>query len=224
MAPPVATATKRPNSGDHAHPYQSLPVLGEVVERVQVVPFVLYAARFVAPLLPTVTKIPPLAVGDHAQALQAAVARDVVVFQAGEIGGTINTFDFTLKAPIFAVPLTLNEVAATFVVQKLFENQAFPWIVRFALGTVPIPTFVVARKVPTFAVVLMFALVAATFVVQKLFENQAFPWTVRFALGVAPIPKLLPEMRFWTFAVPTMFALVTPTFVVQKLFENQAFP
>jgi hypothetical protein len=64
------------------------------------------------------------------------------------------------------------------VVQKLFENQAFPCTVRFALAAVPMPTFVPV-KVPTFAVAVMFALDAITFDAQKLFENQAFPWTAR---------------------------------------------
>jgi hypothetical protein len=31
-------------------------------------------------------------------------------------------------------------VATTLVVQKLFENQAFPWTARVALAAVPIPT------------------------------------------------------------------------------------
>ena len=79
------------------------------------------------------------------------------------------------KVPTFAVPLTFVLVAPTFVVQKLFENHAFPWTVRLALGVVPIPTLEVETKVPTFAVPVTFEFSAMTFVVQKLFENQAFP-------------------------------------------------
>jgi hypothetical protein len=80
---------------------------------------------------------------------------------------------------MFAAPMTFAEVAATFVVNRLFENQAFPWTVRFALAPVPIPMFEVAVNIPTFAVPVMFAEVAITFVVQKLFENQAFPSTLK---------------------------------------------
>ena len=116
-------------------------------------------------------------------------------------------------------------VAATFVVQKLFENHAFPWTVNFALGAVPIPTFTSARKVPTFPVPNTFAaLVAVTFVVQKLFENQAFPWTVRFALGAVPIPTFEVARKVDIFAVSVTFALFAITFVVQKLFDTHAFP
>jgi hypothetical protein len=86
-------------------------------------------------------------------------------------------FEVTRKVPTFAVSVTFALVARTFVVQKLFENQAFPWTVRFALGVVPTPTFEVTMKVPMFAVPVMFELVATTLVVQKLSENQAFPPT-----------------------------------------------
>jgi hypothetical protein len=73
--------------------------------------------------------------------------------------------------------VTFAEVVVTLVVQRLFENHAFPWTVRFAVGAVPIPTFEVAVKVTTFAIPVMFAEVATTLVVQKLLENHAFPWT-----------------------------------------------
>jgi hypothetical protein len=85
------------------------------------------------------------------------------------------TFEVAVKVLTFAVPVMFARVATTLVVQKLFENHAFPWTVRFALGAAPIPTFEVAVKVPTFAVAATFALVADTLVVQKLFENHAFP-------------------------------------------------
>jgi hypothetical protein len=78
-----------------------------------------------------------------------------------------------------AVSAIFMVVAVTFVVQRLFENQAFPWTVKFALAPVPIPIFEVTAKIPTFAVPVMFAEVAITFVVQKLFENHAFPWTLK---------------------------------------------
>jgi hypothetical protein len=80
-----------------------------------------------------------------------------------------------VKVPTFVVPVIFAELTITFVVQKLFENQAFPWTVRFALASAPMPTFEVAVKVPTFAIPLIFAEVVIKFVVQKLFENQAFP-------------------------------------------------
>jgi len=128
-----------------------------------------------------------------------------------------------VKVPTFAVPVTFARVAITLVVQKLLENQAFPWTVRLALAAVPMPMFEVAVKVPTFAVTVMFAEVATTLVVQKLFENHAFPWTVRFALASVPIPMFVP-VKVPTFAVPVIFAEVITAFDAQKLFENQAFP
>ena len=85
------------------------------------------------------------------------------------------TFEDARNVPTFAVPVMFAEVAITFGVQKLFENHAFPWTVRFALAAVPMPTFEDAIKVPTFDVPVMFAEVAITFGVQKLFENHAFP-------------------------------------------------
>jgi hypothetical protein len=36
-------------------------------------------------------------------------------------------FEVARKVPTFAIPVTFAEVAETFVVQKLFANQAFPW-------------------------------------------------------------------------------------------------
>jgi hypothetical protein len=36
-------------------------------------------------------------------------------------------FEVARKVPTFAVPVMFELVAETLVVQKLFENQAFPW-------------------------------------------------------------------------------------------------
>jgi hypothetical protein len=101
--------------------------------------------------------------------------------------------------------VTFALVAITLVVQKLLENQAFPWTVRFALAAVPIPTGEAVTRVPTFAVLVIFALVAITLVVQKLFENQAFPWTARVALAAVPIPTGDGVITEKAFAVPEVF-------------------
>jgi hypothetical protein len=91
-------------------------------------------------------------------------------------GGTpIMTFEDTTRVPTFAVPVIFELITRMSDAQKLFENHAFPWTVRFAVAPVPIPTFEDTTRVPMFADPVTFAEVASRPVVQKLFENQAFP-------------------------------------------------
>jgi hypothetical protein len=75
------------------------------------------------------------------------------------------------------------------VVRKLFENQAFPPIVKFAVGLARIPMLELTAITATFMTPVTFAEVAKTLVVVRLLENQAFPWRERaFPKALAPMP------------------------------------